>query len=290
MTAVIINGHEIAANVRETTQQSVAEFYRMYGQKPGLAIILVGDNPSSQVYVNIKLKRCDEIEIRAELFQFPDTVEQQTVIEMIDQLNIRQDIHGIIIQLPLPLHLSANDLIDHVSPVKDVDGLHISNIGALHSNRSGMIPCTPKGILRLLKTLPITLAGKHAVVVGRSMIVGKPMAALLLAENCTVTHIHSYSENWEVLTQHADIIVVAAGLPKLINAAHIKAGAIVIDVGSTRVIHSDGTSIFVGDIDSSVLQKAGYVTPVPGGVGPMTVAMLLQNTVDAAWNQQNDRR
>lgn len=289
MTANIINGNAIAAYVRETVEASAVDFFHAYGMKPGLAIILVGENPASHAYVNIKLKRCTEIGIHTEVFHFPANVDQKTVVDAIDHLNDRKDIHGIIIQLPLPSHLSANHLIDHVSPEKDVDGLHPYNIGALHSNRPGIVPCTPKGILTLLKTLPVSLSGKHAAVIGRSMIVGKPLAALLLAENSTVTHIHSYSENWETLTQQADIVVVAAGLPKLLNASHIKTGAVVIDVGSTRIIHPDGTSIFVGDVDSSVFQKAGYITPVPGGVGPMTVAMLLQNTVEAAWSQQNAR-
>jgi methylenetetrahydrofolate dehydrogenase (NADP+) / methenyltetrahydrofolate cyclohydrolase len=287
MNATIINGNAIASHVRQSVETSAIDFFRTHGIKPGLSIILIGENPASHAYVNIKLKRCAEIGIHTEVLHFPATIDQQSVIKSIDQLNSRKDIHGIIIQLPLPPHLSANTLIDHVSPQKDVDGLHLQNIGALHSNRTGIIPCTPKGILTLLKTLPIPLTGKHAVVIGRSMIVGRPMAALLLAENCTVTHIHSYSENWESLTQQADIIIVAAGLPKLLKATHIKPQAIVIDVGSTRIIHPDGTSIFVGDVDASVFQKAGYITPVPGGVGPMTVAMLLQNTIETAWSQQN---
>lgn len=289
MTATLINGLTIAEDIRNTVKNSAAEFLATHSIHPGLAIILIGENPASLSYVNIKLKRCTEIGIHAELLKFDANVSEDIVIQAIDSLNVRHDIHGIIIQLPLPAHLCANTLIDHVSPNKDVDGLHLHNIGALHSSRPGIIPCTPKGILTLLTTLPISLKGKHAVVIGRSLIVGRPMAALLLKEHCTVTHIHRYSENWASLTQHADIIVVATGVPGLLNAAHIKAGAVVIDVGSTRIIHSDGSSTFVGDVDPDVLQKAGYLTPVPGGVGPMTVAMLLQNTVDTAWNQHNDR-
>jgi methylenetetrahydrofolate dehydrogenase (NADP+)/methenyltetrahydrofolate cyclohydrolase len=288
MTAILINGLTTAEGIRNTVKCSATEFFTRYGTRPGLAVILVGENPASLSYVNIKLKRCAEIGIHAELLKFDINVSEDTVIQAIDLLNARCDIHGIIIQLPLPPHLHANTLIDHVSPKKDVDGLHLHNIGALHSSRPGIIPCTPKGILTLLKTLPIPLKGKHAVVIGRSQIVGRPMAALLLKEHCTVTHIHRYSENWTSLTQQADIIVVATGVPGLLTADHIKPGAVVIDVGSTRVIHEDGSSTFVGDVAPDVFQKAGYITPVPGGVGPMTVAMLLQNTVETAWSQQND--
>lgn len=287
MTATLINGHAVSTTVRKDVESSAINFFQTYKTKPGLAIVLAGDNPSSQAYVNIKLKRCAEIGIHAELIQFDANTNLEVIIEAIDNLNCRKDIHGIIVQLPLPGDLNANLLIDRISPEKDVDGLHLKNIGALHSNRPGIIPCTPKGILTLLKTLPISLSGKNAVVIGRSLIVGKPMAALLLKENCTVTQIHSHSENWEIFTKEADIIVIAAGIPKLLHAHHIKEGAVVIDVGSTRIINDTGSSIFVGDIDSSVFQKAGYITPVPGGVGPMTVAHLLQNTVEAAWKQHN---
>lgn len=289
MTATLINGLVIAENIRHTVNESALRFFSAHGIQPGLAIIRVGENPASLSYVNIKLKRCAEIGIHAEHLSFDANTSQDRVIKTIDALNARSDIHGIIIQLPLPAHLCANTLIDHVSPIKDVDGLHLQNIGALHSSRPGIIPCTPKGILALLKTLPFDLKGKHAVVIGRSLIVGRPMAALLLKEHCTVTHIHRHSENWSLLTQNADIIVVAAGVPGLLKAAHIKPGCVIIDVGSTRVIHPDGTSIFVGDVHSDVFQAAGYITPVPGGVGPMTVAMLLQNTVETAWRQHNDQ-
>jgi methylenetetrahydrofolate dehydrogenase (NADP+)/methenyltetrahydrofolate cyclohydrolase len=285
MTALLINGLTISEDIRNTVKSSAADFFSKYALHPGLAVILVGENPASLSYVNIKLKRCGEIGIHAELLKFDANVSEDTVIQAIDSLNARHDIHGIIIQLPLPPHLCANTLIDHVSPQKDVDGLHLHNIGALHSSRPGIVPCTPKGVLTLLKTLPMTLKGKHAVVIGRSLIVGRPMAALLLKEHCTVTHIHRYSENWASLTQKADIIVVATGVPDLLKAEHIKPGAVIIDVGSTRVIHDDGSSTFVGDVAADVSEKAGYITPVPGGVGPMTVAMLLQNTVDTAWSQ-----
>jgi methylenetetrahydrofolate dehydrogenase (NADP+) / methenyltetrahydrofolate cyclohydrolase len=287
MTAKLINGLATAENIRHTVTESAAKFFSVHGVKPGLAIIRVGENPASLSYVNIKLKRCAEIGIHSELLAFDANIDEGTVIHAIDTLNARKDIHGIIIQLPLPAQLCANTLIDHVSPIKDVDGLHLQNIGALHSSRPGILPCTPKGILALLKTLPFDLKGKHAVVIGRSLIVGRPMAALLLKEHCTVTQIHRYSENWSVLTQHADIIIVATGVPSLLKADHVKQGCVVIDVGSTRITHPDGTSIFVGDVDSNVFEKAGYITPVPGGVGPMTVAMLLHNTVETAWRQQN---
>jgi methylenetetrahydrofolate dehydrogenase (NADP+)/methenyltetrahydrofolate cyclohydrolase len=287
MIAQRINGLTTAENIRGTVKESAAKFYSVHGTKPGLAIIRVGENPASESYVNIKLKRCTEIGIHAEHLEFDATIDEAAVIHAIDGLNTRSDIHGIIIQLPLPSHLCTNTLIDHVSPIKDVDGLHLHNIGALHSSRQGIVPCTPKGILALLKALPFDLKGKHAVVIGRSLIVGSPMAALLLKEHCTVTHIHRHSENWSALTQHADIIVIATGVPGLLNADHIKPGCVIIDVGSTRITHPDGTSVFVGDVDSTVFEKAGYITPVPGGVGPMTVAMLLHNTLETAWRQQN---
>lgn len=289
MTAVLINGLTISEGIRNSLKNSASEFWATYSIRPGLAVILVGENPASLSYVNIKLKRCLEIGIHTELLKFDTTVSEDSVIQAINKLNARHDIHGIIIQLPLPPHLCANTLIDHVSPQKDVDGLHLHNIGALNSSRPGIVPCTPKGVLKLLKTLPITLKGKHAVVIGRSLIVGRPMTTLLLQEHCTVTQIHRYSENWASLTQQADIVVVATGVPNLLKAEHIKPGAVIIDVGSTRVIHADGSSTFVGDVAPDVFQKAGYITPVPGGVGPMTVAMLLQNTLDTAWSQHNDR-
>ena len=287
MNAALINGLSSSEHVLNAVNESATHFFSSFGLKPGLAIIRVGENPASLSYVTIKLKRCVEIGIHAEHLSFDSTVHQDTVIESIEKLNARNDIHGIIIQLPLPAHLCANTLIDHVSPIKDVDGLHLYNIGALHSSRPGIIPCTPKGILALLKTLPFDLKGKHAVVIGRSLIVGRPMAALLLKEHCTVTQIHRHSENWSGLTQHADIIIMAAGVPGLLNADHIKPGCVVIDVGSTRVIHPNGTSNIVGDVNQDVFHKAGYITPVPGGVGPMTVAMLLQNTLETAWRQHN---
>lgn len=286
MTATLINGQEIATNLLKDVKLSAAHFFNTYGIAPGVAVLLVGDNPSSQAYVNIKLKRCSEIGIKGELIHLPLNIDESAVINIIQKLNQRSEIHGIIIQLPLPKHLSIQTLIQHVSPQKDLDGLHPLNIGALHSNQPGIIPCTPKGIVALLKTLPIKLEGKHALVIGRSMIVGKPIATLLLQENCTVTHVHSHSQNWENLSQCADIIVVAAGLPTLLRAHHIKKKAIIIDVGCTRIIHPDRSTIFMGDVDRDVFQKAAFITPVPGGVGPMTVAMLLQNTVEAAWDQQ----
>jgi len=289
MNANIINGHLIAENIRIAVKASSDKFFDTYKIKPGLAVIIIGDNPASHAYVNIKLKRCVELGLHAEALYFPLDVESDTVLTSIDHLNTRTDIHGIILQLPLPGHLSTHELVNRIAPKKDVDGLCAENLGALYSHYPGIIPCTPKGILKLLKTLPEGLTGKHAVVIGRSLIVGKPMATLLLSENCTVTQIHSYSKDWADLTQMADIIVTAAGVPGLINASHIKPGAIVVDVGSTRIVRSDGTAVFMGDVDSSVYQKAGYITPVPGGVGPMTVAMLLENTVNAAWDQQNVR-
>ncbi len=287
MTSKIIDGRKVAADLLLKTQAFVAELNTTYTVIPGLAIIKVGDNPASTAYVNIKQKRAAEVGIHTELVTFSSNISEQDVLRTIDMLNARKDIHGIIIQLPLPAHLNADTLIDHVSPQKDVDGFHPDNVGAIATGRAGILPCTPKGILYLLKTLPIHLNGKHAVVIGRSRIVGKPMAALLLKSNCTITHIHSHSQNWRPITQLADIIVTATGTPRLLTPEHIKTGAIIIDVGSSKISLPNGQSKFVGDVREDVVQKAGFITPVPGGVGPMTVAMLLQNTAEAARSQIN---
>lgn len=290
MNANLIYGNNIAQPLLTEIAQLVIQYKEHHNGLPGLAIVLVGNNPASEAYVKIKLKRARTIGLHTEVFRFSETLTEEELLTVIDELNARDDIHGIIIQLPLPPHFNSFHLINRIDPQKDVDGLTLHNIGKLHTNQHDIAPCTPKGILHLLKTLPIQLEGKHVAIIGRSQIVGKPLGALLLHENCTITHIHSYSQNWEQLTQLADIVVVATGQPNLLTDQHIKEGAIIIDVGSTKRTNENGLSYFVGDVDRSVLFKASYVTPVPGGVGPMTVAMLMQNTVEAAWRQSNARR
>lgn len=285
MTAQIIDGRAVAAAKLEETKVLADKFTKDVGFPPALAIIMVGNNPASAAYVNIKQKRAIEIGIHTELVKFSPDVSEAEVVYAIDTLNARKDIHGIIIQLPLPQHLDPDVLIDHVSPDKDVDGFHPKNMGALATQRQGMAPCTPKGILHLLKSLPISLSGKHAVVIGRSRIVGRPMASLLLQEDCTVTQIHSRSQNWGQLTLLADIVIVAVGQPNLLKVEHVNPDVIVIDVGSSKISMPDGSSRFIGDVSEDLFEHVAHITPVPGGVGPMTVAMLLQNTIEAARSQ-----
>lgn len=289
MTATLVYGSDVAQPLLNNIELSAKKYSKQHTTPPGLAIVLVGDNPASQAYVNIKLKRCEQVGINAQVFKIPTTVEEAELLKVINELNENTQINGVIIQLPLPSHLNSIKLINAISPTKDVDGLTFHNIGKLHGNHYEIAPCTPKGIVYLLKTLHIDLPGKHVAIIGRSQIVGKPLGALLLHENCTITHIHSHSQNWEPLAQAADIVVVATGHPNLLQAHHIKEGAVVIDVGSTKIKLANGKSKFVGDSHPSVLEKAKYLTPVPGGVGPMTVAMLLSNTVEAAWRQKDER-
>lgn len=287
MTARLIDGKEIAAALREDIKREVAEFQEECGKAPGLSIIMVGDDPASALYVANKKRHCLAVGIRSEVHCFPKDVVFEEVAAKIRDLNSRADIHGILIQLPVPNHLNSRDLLELVSPKKDVDGLHSQNVSALHTGEPLIIPCTPLGVRHMLLTVVESLAGLHVTVVGRSHIVGRPLAALLLQENCTVTHVHSRSEDWEDLAVRSDVIVMAAGVPDLLLESAVKAGAIVIDVGSTRVMNEEDVAIFVGDVDvKSVYPKAGYVSPVPGGVGPMTVAYLLKNTLDAAKNQE----
>lgn len=289
MSGTLLYGADVAGPLLEKIEKSAAKYSKQHYRLPGLAIVLVGDNPSSEAYVNIKLKRCTLVGINAKAFRFPENTSESELMHVIQDLNNNLEVNGIIIQLPLPSHLNSTKLINAISPSKDVDGLTFHNIGKLHGNQYDIAPCTPKGIVYLLKTLPIELSGKHVAVIGRSQIVGRPLSALLLHENCTVTQIHSHSKNWKQLTQMADIVVVAAGTPGLLQANHIKENAIVIDVGSTKVKLKNGQSKFAGDCHQNILEKAKYLTPVPGGVGPMTVAMLLSNTVDAAWRQEDER-
>jgi methylenetetrahydrofolate dehydrogenase (NADP+)/methenyltetrahydrofolate cyclohydrolase len=274
MAAKILDGKKIAANIRTALKRDIAAME----QKPGLAAVLVGDNPASRVYVGIKRRTCEEVGIYSELYELPEKTTEKELLQLIRKLNSNDRIHAILVQLPLPGHISAERVFSEVALEKDVDGFNSVNIGRLVSGNESFVPCTPKGIIRLLEQAGIEIKGKNAVVVGRSSIVGKPTALMLLNRNATVTICHSKTKNLEEITRRADILVVAVGRPKLITPDMVKEGGVVIDVGINRI----GGKL-VGDVDfGSVKEKAGWITPVPGGVGPMTVAMLLENTVEAA--------
>lgn len=273
-TAQIIDGKSISAHLMDGIADRVATM----SQKPALAVILVGDDPASHVYVGNKIKACEKTGIRSVEHRLPATASETDIAAVITKLNNDKDINGILLQLPLPQGLNADPLIQMIAPEKDVDGLTISNIGKLVAGMDGMVPCTPQGSLRLIKSVKQDLTGLHAVVIGRSLLFGKPMAQLLLAENCTVTTAHSKTADLAGLCRTADIVVAAVGRPKMVKGDWIKAGAIVIDVGINRL----DSGKLCGDVDfEAVSQTAGFITPVPGGVGPMTIACLMANTLKA---------
>ena len=272
--AEIIDGKIIAARLREEVAAKVAGLKKA----PGLAVILVGEDPASQVYVASKIKASEQVGIKSYEHRMPANSTQREVRHAIKNLNLNEDIHGILLQLPLPDHLETDELIQTIDPLKDVDGLTIENIGALVAGLNGMVPCTPQGSLLLIKSVMPDLTGKHAVVIGRSLLFGKPMAQLLLSENCTVTIAHSKTKDLPSICKQADILVAAVGRTEMVKADWVKPGAVVIDVGINR--GEDGK--LRGDVDfESVKSVAGYITPVPGGVGPMTIACLLNNTLIA---------
>jgi methylenetetrahydrofolate dehydrogenase (NADP+)/methenyltetrahydrofolate cyclohydrolase len=280
MTAEIIDGKAFAARLRARVAEEVAVLAKT-GLKPGLAVVLVGEDPASQVYVRNKGKMTVEVGMESFEHKLSAEVGQDALLALIAQLNADPAVHGILVQLPLPKHLDETLVINAIDPAKDVDGFHISNVGLLATGQKSMVPCTPLGCLMLLREQLGSLSGLNAVVVGRSNIVGKPMAQLLLGDSCTVTIAHSRTKDLAEVTRRADILVAAVGRPEMITAAHVKPGATVIDVGINRV-ERDGKQKLVGDVDfASVSQVAGAITPVPGGVGPMTIACLLANTVTA---------
>ena len=283
MTGKIIDGRMIAQQLREDISNRVAQFIKLRKKRPGLAVVLVGDNPASHVYVKNKVKACEKVGIKSEVVQFSTTVHEEEVIAKIKALNTDDNIHGILIQLPLPLSMQTSRVIAHIAPHKDVDGLHPQNLGLLFAGRPNLVPCTPLACLHLIKSTIPSLSGKRAVVVGRSILVGRPIALLLSSENATVIQAHSHTVNLPEECRRADILVAAVGSPGLITKDYVKRGAIVIDVGINRVVHSDSTVSLAGDVAfEEVLSIAGHLTPVPGGVGPMTVAYLLMNTLLAA--------
>jgi methylenetetrahydrofolate dehydrogenase (NADP+)/methenyltetrahydrofolate cyclohydrolase len=281
MAATIIDGKVFAATVREKVASHVDRLKADHGITPGLAVVLVGEDPASQVYVRSKGKMTREVGMTSVEHKLPATVEQDALLKLIDQLNNDSEIHGILVQLPLPDHLDEKRVVNSVSPAKDVDGFHISNVGLLGTGQKSMVPCTPLGCLMMLREHHGDLSGMNAVVIGRSNIVGKPMAQLLLGDSCTVTMAHSRTRDLPEVVRRADIVVAAVGRPEMVPGDWIKEGATVIDVGINRIETGEKTKL-VGDVDfDSASQRAGAITPVPGGVGPMTIACLLANTVTA---------
>ena len=275
--AVLLDGKLLAAQITAELKQRV-DALKEKGIIPGLAVILVGEDPASQVYVRNKGRACEELGMYSETIRLPADTAQETLEALIDRLNEDKRIDGILVQLPLPKGLDEAKALRRIAPEKDVDGFHIENAGKLFTGQAGVVACTPKGILRMLKAAKVPLSGKNAVVIGRSNIVGKPVAMLLLAENCTVTICHSRTADLAAHTRAADILVAAVGKPRFVTADMVKPGAAVVDVGINRV---DGK--VVGDVDfEAVSQVAGYISPVPGGVGKMTIGMLMENTVEAA--------
>ncbi|KYD20488.1 Methylenetetrahydrofolate dehydrogenase (NADP+) [Caldibacillus debilis] len=278
VTAKIIDGKAIAQKLRERLKREVDDL-KEKGITPGLAVILVGEDPASLTYVRNKRKACREIGIRSFLFSLPETVSEGELVRKIEELNKDEQVHGILVQLPLPSHVNPANILPRIHPMKDVDGFHPLNAGKLMAGEKTFIPCTPLGISVLLKEIGCRVEGKHAVVVGRSNIVGKPAGQLLLNMNATVTYCHSKTADLQKFTSMADILIVACGKPNLIGAGHVKEGAVVIDVGINR----DESGRLTGDVNfEEVKEKAGFITPVPGGVGPMTITMLLSNTIQAA--------
>ena len=277
----IINGKEIGQEIRKSVENRVKEL-KEQGITPGLAVILVGDNPASQTYVRNKQKSCEAIGIFSELIKLPAEVTEEELLEQIKNLNNRDDIHGILVQLPLPKHINEDNVIATISPEKDVDGFSPVSVGKMMLGQETFLPCTPFGVIKLLEYSGIEIAGKHAVVVGRSHIVGKPMGQLLLQKDATVTYTHSKTPDLPSITKQADILIAAVGRPNFITKEHVKPGAVVIDVGINR----DENNKLTGDVNfAEVEQIASHITPVPGGVGPMTITMLLYNTVQSAEKQ-----
>jgi methylenetetrahydrofolate dehydrogenase (NADP+)/methenyltetrahydrofolate cyclohydrolase len=278
MTARILDGKSLAAATRTALKEKVDALVQR-GVRPGLSVIIAGDNPASKVYVRNKTLAAEEIGVRSRLLEYGKEVSEAEVMQTVAALNADPAVHGILVQLPLPKHIDAARVLESVAPAKDVDGFHEANLGALMAGRPSVVPCTPLGCMRLIEHAGLHIAGRHAVVVGRSNVVGKPLAHLLLQKDATVTICHSKSADLAGICRSADILVAAVGRAKLIGAAMVKPGACVIDVGINRL--PDGK--LAGDVDfDAVRSVAGWITPVPGGVGPMTIAMLLENCIRAA--------
>jgi methylenetetrahydrofolate dehydrogenase (NADP+)/methenyltetrahydrofolate cyclohydrolase len=296
--AKLINGSKISSDIKEEIKQEVAELERTRGMKPGLSVILVGENPASKVYVASKQKGCDAVGFLSESIKMPDTVATQDILAEIDKLNNREDIHGILVQLPLPEQVDKNRVLEAILPEKDVDGFHPVNMGRLVAQEECLVPATPSGIIEMLKREKIELKGANATMVGHSEIVGKPTTLLLLNEWATVTICHIETRDLKMHTQESDILIVATGVPYLIKEDMVKEGSVIIDVGINRITKDKASpellewrkedfekkgATLIGDVDfQKVEPKVSYISPVPGGVGPMTIAMLLSNTLKAA--------
>lgn len=276
---ILIDGKALAAQLRGEIREQAENFRKQRGKDIGLAVILVGEDPASQVYVRNKIKACEEVGVKSFSYHLPAETTEQQLVSLIDELVESDNVHGILVQLPLPKHLNERAVLAHIPPSKDVDGFCAENVGNLAMNRTTIVACTPFGVMKMLEKYGIDLKGKNAVVLGRSNIVGKPMAMLLLNADATVTVCHSKTKNLKEICAAADILVVAIGRAKFVTADMVKEGAVVIDVGMDR----DENGKLCGDVDfEHVKDKASYITPVPGGVGPMTITMLLYNTVIAA--------
>ena len=302
MTAKIIDGKSLAAQIRQEVKSEVEKLKSEKGIIPGLGVILVGENPASEVYVRNKARACEHVGIYSETIKLPEDISEEELLNHVDKLNNREDIHGILVQLPLPEHINSEKILFAISPDKDVDGFHPINVGKLTTGEETFYPCTPSGIIEIIKRQGIEIKGKEAVIIGRSNIVGKPVAFLLLHNHATVTICHSRTVDLPKVAKRADILIVAVGKPFIVTDEYVKPGAIVIDVGINRIKKEDASeellnwrkdafekrgSTLVGDVDFlKVKEIAGYLTPVPGGVGPLTVAMLMKNTLKSAKKSQ----
>ncbi|MBU6267958.1 MAG: bifunctional methylenetetrahydrofolate dehydrogenase/methenyltetrahydrofolate cyclohydrolase FolD [Sphingomonadales bacterium] len=280
--ALRIDGRAVAASLDEETARAAGAFKTRTGQAPGLAVILVGNDPASEVYVSRKVKACAKVGIVSHEYRLPEATREQVLLALIADLNADPAVHGILVQVPLPPQIDAGRILGAIDPAKDVDGFHPVNVGRLSTGTEGLVPCTPLGVIMLLDTLFERLNGLNVVVIGKSNIVGKPIAMLLLEREATVTVTHIETRGLPELARQADVIVAAAGAPRLVKGFWVKEGAVIIDVGITRMPGPAGKDILVGDVAYDEVQHARAVTPVPGGVGPMTIACLLANTVKAA--------
>ena len=284
----IIDGKLISSQIREKIKYFGNKLIEKTGKKPGLAVVLVGENPASKVYVKNKIEKTIEVGFNSIEHRLSENISEESLLKLVNDLNNNSNVQGILVQLPLPKHIDSDKVLDAILPVKDVDGFHAENVGKLWSGLNSLVPCTPLGCSILLKKLNPDLSGKNAIIIGRSNIVGKPMASLLLSMNATVTIAHSRPKNIEQLVKAADVVVAAVGIPEMVKGNWIKKDAIVIDVGINR-IEREGKRVLVGDVDyEECLNNASKITPVPGGVGPMTIACLLLNTLLTSYEQFNE--
>lgn len=283
--ASIINGKEISGKLHEKLKKEVAKIKNDQNLQPSLAVIIVGDDPASKIYVRNKKRACEEIGIKSYEFALPANTSEKELLNLINTLNKRCDVNGILVQMPLPAHINEKNVIEHINPIKDVDAFHETNVGKIMTGNFKFLPCTPAGIVYLLDATNIKISGKHCVIIGRSNIVGKPLAMLMLHRDATVTICHSKTQNLMEICKTADILIAAVGKAKFVTHSMVKPGAVVIDVGINRCENGK----LCGDVDfENVRNVASYITPVPGGVGPMTISMLMKNTITAALIQKNN--